>query len=455
MTFGQGDKLGQEFAFEFVVAGFFVHEVQTAAAAGSLWLKQKKVCPVVVPEPEYVRLRRIEIGFPGFFEKFKNLQIVGNEFHLQVQDKFKGGNFYLAAMKNTFIIAALLTTFCAGAQSFNSPESVEYDVAGGRWIVGQNGSGNVHILSPASNTLNSFATGIPSGPHGIEVAGDTVFVCDGARVKGFDRNTGTQVINVNLGATFLNGITSDGGDNLFITDFTAKKIYRFNRRTLANNVMVTGLVKSPNGIYYDAANNRCVFVNWGSNATIMAMSLSDSSTSTLTTTTLTNIDGITRDFSGNWYVTAWGNQSLMRFDPAFANAPVAVMTGLSNPADIDINAVGDSIGIPNSGTANNVVFYTVSVTTSAALPDAGVHLTVFPNPATDMVRLKWTTDKAERLIVYTQTGSEAGSSSGKIYPLNGICELEIELSAWTKGAYILVFVNAAGGQLATQTLLVQ
>ncbi|MGL5888293.1 MAG: hypothetical protein ACRC3B_00320, partial [Bacteroidia bacterium] len=234
-------------------------------------------------------------------------------------------------MKTITFIAALFCASLVQAQSFSSPESVEYDVAGSRWIVGQNNSGIVNILSPASNTLAPFAANISSGPHGIEVVGDTVFVCDGPRIKGYNRLTGAPVINQNLGATFLNGITSDGGDNLFITDFSAKKIYRFNRQTLAFNVMVTGLVKSPNGIYYDGAANRCVFVNWGSSATIMAMSLSDSSTTTLLTTTLSNIDGITRDFAGNWYVTAWSNQSLMMFDPAFANAPVAVMTGLSNP----------------------------------------------------------------------------------------------------------------------------
>ena len=358
-------------------------------------------------------------------------------------------------MKTITFIAALFCSALVHGQSFSSPESVEYDAAGSRWIAGQNGSGVVNILSPASNTLAPFAANISSGPHGIEVVGDTVFVCDGPRIKGYNRITGTPVINENLGATFLNGITSDGGNNLFITDFTAKKIYRFNRQTLAFNIMVTGLVKSPNGIYYDGAANRCVFVNWGSSATIMAMSLSDSSTTTLVTTTLSNIDGITRDFAGNWYVTSWGNQSLMKFDPAFATAPVAVMTGLSNPADIDINAAGDSIGIPNSGTANNVVFYTVSTTTGFTPIINSMRLSVFPNPATEVIQLQWNFENVQRIVVYRETGQcFAGDEKYMTYFTGTAKETQLSCGLWMRGVYFVVLLDENGQQLAAKPVVV-
>lgn len=363
--------------------------------------------------------------------------------------------FYLEHMKQLLFALGLLPGLLLNAQSFNSPESVDYDAAGGRWLVGQNGSGLVHVLSPATNTLSAFASGIPSGPHGIETVGDTVFVCDGANLKGFNRLTGAQVINENLGATFLNGITSDGGANLFITDFSAKKIYRFNRLTLAHNIMVTGLVKSPNGIYYDGPGNRCVFVNWGSNTTIMAMSLSDSTTTVLATPGLSNIDGITRDAAGNWYVTSWGNQSLMKFDPAFANAPVAVLTGLSNPADIDINTAGDSIGIPNSGNANNVVFFTVSTTVGLNPMQRNLLVSVFPNPASDVVRLQWAFAGAERVVVYSQTGQcYGGRLQHSAYWVSNRNELELNSSSWPRGAYVLALIGANGEQLATRQVIV-
>lgn len=359
-------------------------------------------------------------------------------------------------MKSFSVFAAVVFSTLLQAQNFSSPESVEYDVVGARWIVGQNNSGDVHLLSPASNTLSTFASGITSGPHGIEVVGDTVYVCDGPRLKAYNRLTGTQVFSQNIGATFLNGITSDGGNNLFITDFTAKKIYRFNRQTLSYNVMVTGLVKSPNGIYYDGAANRCVFVNWGSSATIMAMSLSDSSTTTLITTTQTNLDGITRDFAGNWYVTAWGNQSLMMFDPAFSNAGVAVMTGLSNPADIDINAAGDSIGIPNSGTANNVVFYSVSTTTGLTPVMNLTRLTIFPNPATEVIQLEWTFDNVKRIVVYMET-MQYFTIDGKYqtYLTTGTKTATLACGFWPSGIYVIELLDEQGQRLATKKVIVE
>lgn len=264
-----------------------------------------------------------------------------------------------------FTLAVILFSIAGplGAQAFNSPESVEYDAANNRWFAGNNGNGQILVHTPGGgNTI--FASGLASGPHGLEVLDTVLYACDGSRVKGFSLASGTEVFNVNLGATFLNGITSDGVDNLFVTDFTAKKIFRLNVSTGNFNAMVTGLSRSPNGILYDGANNRCVFVTWGTSAPIMAMSLADSSTSTLVPTTFSNIDGINRDAAGNWYISTWGGNALRKYDPTFTLPPVSVMTGLSSPADLGVNAAGDSIGIPNSGSANNVVFYAVCSPTS-------------------------------------------------------------------------------------------
>ncbi len=323
------------------------------------------------------------------------------------------------------------------SQSFNAPESVEYDNANSRWIVGQNGSGAIHVYSPASGTLTPFtSTVLASGPHGIEIMGDTLYACDGASIKGFDLTTGVQVVNMNLGASFLNGLTSDGVKYLFATDFTSKRIYRVCPSAGTFNIMCT-TTYTPNGIIYDGANNRCVFVNWGTNARVQAMSLADSSVSNLYTTTTSNMDGITRDAAGYWYVTTWGGNALRRFDPAFSAAPVSVMTGLSSPADIDINAAGDSIGIPNSGNANNVVFYT-NITTTVQEPSL-VESSVFPVPATGNVNVNFASP-------VNNVNAELYDMSGKLlssekYSGTQYVVLRNGLSA---GNYIVVFRNDDG-----------
>ena len=268
------------------------------------------------------------------------------------------------------------------SQSFSSPESVEYDVANGRWLVGQHNSGQVLVYTPSSGTLSIFCSGMTGGPYGIEIMGNVLYCCVGGSIKGYSLTSGSQVFTLNLGASFLNGITSDGNNFLFVTDFTAKKIYRVNVAASSFNLM-TSTVKTPNGIIYDGAHNRCVFVTWGASAPVQAMSLADSTISTVRATSLGNCDGIIRDQHGNWYVSAWTNNALNKIDSAFSSNPVNVMSSLSSPADLGINAAGDSIGIPNSGTANNVVFYHVPVPTGIENETEHHHANLFPNPSNE------------------------------------------------------------------------
>lgn len=334
-----------------------------------------------------------------------------------------------------FLVVMSITTL--HSQTFNSPESVEYDNANSRWIVGQNGSGALHVYSPSSGTLTPFtSTVLSSGPHGIEIMGDTLYACDGASIKGFDLTTGIQVVNMNLGASFLNGLTSDGVKYLFATDFTSKRIYRVCPSAGTFNIMCT-TTYTPNGIIYDGANNRCVFVNWGTNARVQAMSLADSSVSTLYTTTTSNIDGITRDAAGYWYITTWGGTALRRFDPAFSASPVSVMTGLSNPADIDINAAGDSIGIPNSGNANNVVFYT-NITTTVEEPSL-VETKVFPVPSTGDVNVNFASP-------VNNVNAELYDMSGKLLSTEKYSGTQyiVQRNGLSAGNYIIVFRTDEG-----------
>lgn len=350
-------------------------------------------------------------------------------------------------MKTIFTLLAFSAiSLSLNAQSYSSPESVEYDAAGNRWIVGQNGSGQIHTLSPGSGTLTQLGTtSLPNGPHGVEVLGTTVYACDGNAIKGFDLTSGAQVFNVNLGASFLNGLTSDGGHFLFATDFSAKKIYRINTLTNSFNLMCS-TIKTPNGIIYDGANNRCVFVTWGSNAPVQAMSLGDSTITTLLTTTMGSCDGITRDPAGYWYVTAWTGNQLWRIDPNFSSAPVSVMTGLDQPADIDINSAGDSIGISNNGNLNNVVFYT-NITTSIIAPSL-IASEVFPIPATENVTVRFAQPIATvNAELYDMTGKliQSETFAGQQYI--------VRRNMLAAGTYIMVFRTADGVVVSRQEVV--
>jgi len=253
-----------------------------------------------------------------------------------------------------FILFFSLISLEMYSQTYSGPESVEYDYANSRWLIANTQSHQV-LARDMSGVLTIFTTLTGSGPYGIEIVGDTLYCCNGGSIKGFLLSNATQVFNVNVGASFLNGITHDDAGNLIATDFSAKAIYKININSQMVTPIATSMATTPNGIIFDAANNRCVFVNWSSNAPVKAIDLATNVITTLATSTLGNCDGIARDGQGNYYVSVWSGQKVVKFDSSFSAAPVTVLTGLNNPADIFYNTQTDTLGIPNAG--NNTVLY--------------------------------------------------------------------------------------------------
>lgn len=337
-------------------------------------------------------------------------------------------------MKSIFTLFAAVVFSALTAQTFNSAESVEYDAANHRWLVDDNGANSIVAMYPQSSLNIPFASGPTSGPHGIEILNGVAYVCDGGYIRGYDLATAANVFNLNLSATFLNGLTTDGVGYLFATDYSAKKVYRINPAANAFNLMCT-IIKTPNGIIYDGANNRLVFVTWGANAPIQAVSLADSTISTITTTTYSSFDGVTRDNAGYWYATSYTAGTLIRWTPSFTS-PTVVMSGLSSPADIDINTAGDSIAIPNSG-GSTVVFYT-NITTGISLLTA-VNFSLFPNPSTTGCTITFNAPQFNSEAILTD-------SRGRIVRsirFNGN-NLLLERGDLEAGIYLLNIVNAGG-----------
>lgn len=302
-----------------------------------------------------------------------------------------------------FVVTLFSLCSISYSQSFSGPESVEFDALNNRYLVSNKGAVK-SIQSVVPGQAPVLFTSNVTSPAGLEILGNKLWVCDATRIKSFDLTTGLMVNNINVGGTFLNGITSDGVQFLFVSDFSAKKIYRINTLTEGFNVMVANTVSTPNGMWYDGANNRLVFVNWGGSAAIKAVSLADSTLSTITSTAIGNCDGIGSDAAGNYFVSAWSQQAIYKFDNAFAN-PVSVVTGLSNPADIYYNTSNDTLAVPN--TQNNTVtfhFMGSSVGISTTMLESPLH--IFPNPI-----------QSDQVLTIELTNSSHVSM--KIYSLEG------------------------------------
>jgi hypothetical protein len=152
-------------------------------------------------------------------------------------------------------------------------------------------------------------------------------------------------------------MASNGTDKLWVSDFSAKKIYELNVADLtapSSSIVVANTTSTPNGLTYDASNNRLVMVSWGANASIKAIDLATYTLSVITTTNLGNCDGVDHDSYGNYYVSSWSPNAITKFSNDFTTTSTVTVTGgVSSAADICYAEELDTLAIPCTG--NNVV----------------------------------------------------------------------------------------------------
>ncbi len=347
------------------------------------------------------------------------------------------------------IVFAVFTSTIAFSQAYNSPESIEFDYANNRWFIANNGGNNILTRNSATGAIAVFvSTGFSGGgPHGLEIVGDTLYACAGGSLRAYNINTAALVFATSLGGSFLNGITHDAIGNLYITDYSGNKIYRFNTNTRQFNQFVPSGITSPNGIVYDQANNRCVFVQW--TGAIKAVSLSDSTVSTLVASSgLSSVDGITKDGSGNYYLSSWSPTRITRYNNTFTTPTTAVGTGmgLSSPADIFYNVLTDTLGVPNSGSGNNTTYYYFGTTTSVneSSTDA-FQFSVSPNPIAKTAEIKY--EIAEQGNVKIELFDVTGKMIKTIVNENqskGPHVISFDKSSFSAGNYFFTISNANG-----------
>ena len=264
----------------------------------------------------------------------------------------------------TGFVGALVSAVAA-AQSLSGPESIEYHARLDRTLISNIYNGDIQVRD-ASGTLSLF-TSAPTAPYGIELLAGTLYVVDSGHVLGYDIDSAAAVMDLPLGgAGFLNGITSNGVDTLYVSDFSARSIYSIDvsdsGMPIASAPVSTG-TETPNGLAYDGPGNRLLIATWGSSAKILSLDLSPGATpAPLIETTLDNLDGISLDCHGAIIVSAWGGCTsggcLRRFSPPFQlnSAAEAIVDDLSNPADIDYDWVSADIAVPESG-SDSVSFH--------------------------------------------------------------------------------------------------
>ncbi|HEX2616676.1 MAG TPA: hypothetical protein VHL57_03985 [Flavobacteriales bacterium] len=330
-------------------------------------------------------------------------------------------------MRHLFLSLAASAALPVLAQ-LNGPESIEYDPIGDRYLISNTGDGSIQQMDQAG-TLTPFVSGLSPAAYGIEVRHDTLFACCGGRVRGFRTSDGASILDIDLDATFLNGITCDERF-IYVTDFSARVIYKVDPQADSFTTLVANTTEQPNGIVYDPTADLLRVAFWGTNAKIKGYDRGNGAQIGSFTTNLTNIDGIAIDCNGRILAASWTPDRVTAFDPGFAQQPVDLgLSGLSNPADMDFDAVNNRICVPNSG--NNTVLR------SPILCDVGLALTpgysafnVYPDPTDGNMRVDLPLAKPTPFLVFNVRGLLV--ASGTLSP-----DALLDITQLSPGTYII------------------
>ena len=274
-----------------------------------------------------------------------------------------------AVARGDTVLAARVKTI----EGFKTPESAKYDAASDVWFVSNiNGQplakdGNGYISRVTANgTVDSahFIMGgrggvTLNGPKGLAIIGDTLFVADIDVVRAFNKTTGAPIHSWDLakqGAVFLNDVVATPAGDVYITDTEIKfnadgstthtgtdRIFVLARdRKSARIAVQSDELGRPNGIAWDAANNRLIVVAFGAGV-IHAVDPTGKAALVTIAHGKGQFDGVEVLPDGRILVSSWADSSV---SVVAGDSLVRVIGGVEAPADIGFDTKRMLLAIP-------------------------------------------------------------------------------------------------------------
>jgi len=360
-------------------------------------------------------------------------------------------------MKNFIALCISTFIFCqlsiAQSTFVDNPESVEFNPMTNTYIAAAQSANKLYSVSKGG-TPTVWVASI-SSPHGMAYNAGKLWVCTGGNVKKFDATTAALDATISIGGSFMNGLCADGAGHVFVTDFSAKKIYKINTADNSFSLFVANTVKTPNGILWDAAAGRLVYCTWGTNAGLYAVNMADSSVASILSTTYGNFDGVVQDNHHNYYMSTWSANGILRSDSALT--PVSlVVSGLSSPADIYYNLANDTLVAPGSDDTLTFHFFGVIDTTADTTIDSNTAIMAI-RPAIAYFTTRYESGK----ILCTWSMASSNASEINIFDETGKLVFRDELNGedkensykmydamgYHKGIYIVHLRNEKGAKV--------
>ena len=246
---------------------------------------------------------------------------------------------------------------------FDAPESVLYDEDGDVWFVSSfTGDPNVRDANGTVSRLDGetlsvdrlgWATGTEAHPfhagRGMALQGDTLWVADLDGVHGFHRETGEQLVFVDLTAFepgFLNDVAAVENGEVWVTDTgDPGRVLQVRPRT--GRVETVGdRFGMPNGILRDETGRDWILAPWTGADSIWAWnSVDDARRLVAVSPGAGNVDGLVHWWGGLVLAAAQADSSIHALDPRTQRGRRWI--GLpGRPADIGIDLGRNRLAVP-------------------------------------------------------------------------------------------------------------
>jgi hypothetical protein len=256
-------------------------------------------------------------------------------------------------LRNWLILILLILPLASNSQNLlNGPDCAVYDATNDRYLILNWNDGSI-VAIDNEGTQSYFDTDLGYAKCG-HIKDDVLYATVGHHfINAYDLTTDELLWHAFVpGSQYMDGITADNSGYLYMTDYYFPDgdgiIFKFNISDQTTEVFVDlGLPNFPQELIFDENNNRLLLVSYDIDAPILAIGLSDASVSTVVITPFGYSDGIVKDNSGNWYVTAYNENRVYTYDNAFANPPVMISDGHAGPTALGFNPIDEILAIPN------------------------------------------------------------------------------------------------------------
>jgi hypothetical protein len=285
--------------------------------------------------------------------------------------------------------------FVSSIIGLRNPESVRYDSTQDVFFISNmSGYGSVkdgdgYIVRTSASDPKRAAIFIQGGtngvildaPKGMTISGDTLWVADIDKVRGFSRTSGAPLATLDFapqGAILLNDVAVGGGE-MRVTDTGIRMDEKGNYVVGPSRIFAVGAggairvvatdatVNQPNGIAWDGANHRWVVVSFDQfTLNVQALDASDSAHSLLSSAKQGRLDGVEVLPTGAILYASWADSSIHLLE---GGRDRQVIREVTFPADIGFDTRRSRVAIPMP-TLGWVQLWTVADSAHAAADSA-------------------------------------------------------------------------------------